>query len=182
MSDTGVADPNTHVRPSTIDLGHPVRSFVLAMLGVSLVLALVQWSGLVMPDLRAATTSFGATIDGRQYVALLLDNEGRLPIRIEDVAFEADGWTEVSVVVQAPGDGISAAIPTGVDVDAFPLSGGVTATRWIVVAGRPPCGPQRRPPEIEVTVRSWIGAHRTIGFPVNGPSVSDPDGSESSCP
>lgn len=158
-------------------LGTPIRSFLLVIVLLFAALSGVQASGAVRPQLRSLQGQSGTTVDQRRFAAALVRNTGRLPVRIEDVRFELEGWTEVDAVILAPGTTPSAdgAAPQTVSSAKLPGSSRVEEGTWVMVTGRPPCA--GAPEDLVVNVRTWSGIERSVLIP-----DIDPDGARPGCP
>ena len=63
-------------------LGHPVRSFVLTLVGIALALLILQWSGFVYPDVHAAGSGAQDLGDGAQTFTVAVQNGSPLPVEV----------------------------------------------------------------------------------------------------
>jgi hypothetical protein len=148
-------------------LGSPVRSFLLVIALVGGTLGAVQWSGATRPHVWVDQGQSGPTSDGRHYVAALVRNTGRTPIRIEGVRFGSQGWAEVEGVILPPGTAPSE------DGEARQTVGSVTLQpstevndgTWVLVVGRACKGATE---DIVLRVRTLSGIERSV-------VVHDPD-------
>ena len=75
-------------------LGHPVRSFVLTLVGLAIALLVLQWSGFVYPDLHAAGSSSQTCGDGAQTFTVAVENGSPLPVEIVGIEWPTTNMTE----------------------------------------------------------------------------------------
>lgn len=144
-----------------LDLGHPVRSFVLVLLAVAAGLLVLQLSGAVMP----LVTNFegqggGGDYGGRTDWAVVIRNDGLLPVRVESLSWPTMHATDVRVDV----------LPRGVDVPGPPIPPPAEAVpftldrgekRVVVVSGVTPC-PVLMARELRMVVRPALGIDRRV--------------------
>lgn len=180
MTDTATS---AAVAPAQADLelGHPVRSFVVLLLFIGGVLLGIQASGAVHPQLRTSGASSGELDDGREYRAIELQNDGFAPLRVEAIDWPTLGWTDVELGVLSPDtrfdDPSPASVPAGMaPLEPFTLSGEFGQARWIVLIGQPTCPGRPISESVEIRVRTWAGVERSVS--IAGPdagAVADSD-------
>lgn len=163
-----------------LELGHPVRSFVVVLLLVGAALLGVRWGGVVHPQLTTSGSGFreAEAEGGREYHMVLLENDGLAPLRIEAIDWPTRGWTDVQFGVLPSGVGSEGPLPSPTTAGAatfepFTLDGGFDEARWIVMSGRPSCPGGPISENVEVQVRTWIGVERTVS--VAGPEAGSSD-------
>lgn len=145
-----------------LDLGHPVRSFVLILTAIAVGLVVLQLSGAVMP----LVTHFegqggGGDYGGRSSWAVVIRNDGLLPVRVESLAWPTSKATNVRVDV----------LPRGVDVPGPPLPpprGAATPftldrgeKRVVVVSGETTCAVLMAG-DLRMVVRPALGIDRRV--------------------
>ena len=142
-----------------LDLGHPVRSFVVVLTVSGLLLLALQWTGAVHPQIQAGETG-SAELAGDTVVVIEVRNDGALPVRVEDLRWPVERSAD-SVIGLAP----STSVPGGGSVSyalapfvPFTLDGG--ASRWIGIRITPECSASLGSPRIRVrtatNLRRWI--------------------------
>jgi hypothetical protein len=170
---TAVSSPATRAP----ELGHPVRSFVVALMVLALGLVALQISGLVQPRV----TSFGGqgagiAIEGvPQWTAVVIRNDAPIPVEITDLHWPTKHATDVHVGVQPAGDEVPGTVPPagGWPTAPFTMQGG--ETRVVVLSGTTSCGDFVTGP-LQLDVRTALGIERTVA--IEGSSTSD----DGSCP
>jgi hypothetical protein len=152
-----------------LELGHPVRSFVLVLVGLGLILLGVQWTGLVHPDVHAMGSGVADLGDGAQTFTVAVQNSSFLPVQILEV-----DWPVSHVTSSEVGIAPSSTSPDGATVsyllrpfEPFTLDGGQTA--WIGIRVVPEC--DARLGEPTVRVRTASGLERRIGLDQPGEAV-----------
>jgi len=139
--------------------GHPVRRFVVAVVGVGTAALLLWWSALVAPRLDAAPVSGQAKV--ASHVGILrveLANRAPTPVDIRSAHVDADGFTSHLVTI----DGRS-------PVDGARLGRGEHAV-VIVVYRYESCRALQatRRPVLTIDVRTTLGLHRTRSIDLGG--------------
>ncbi len=142
------------------DLGHPVRSFTFAMLGLGLLLLALQWTGVVHPDLESQhgySTSFGRL----EIVMVEVHNAGALPVRIEDATWPTAGMEYTKLGLAPDGwndDGGSLDLAHIPALRPFTLD--PQHARWLAITVVPGCVAEVGEPSVEV--RTTVGLRRTV--------------------
>lgn len=155
----------TAPRTGELELGHPIRSFVLVLLGLGLILLGVQWTGLVYPDVHAMGSGVADVGDGAQTFTVAVQNGSLLPVEILDV-----DWPAAHVTSRELGIAPSSTSPDGstvsyrlVPFEPFTLDGGETA--WIGIRVVPECDASLGEPVVQVRTASGIQRHIDLGQP-----------------
>jgi hypothetical protein len=139
-----------------VDLGHPVRSFALVMVGLGLVLLAVQWTGAVQP--RITSHSGGEQQSGGTHrFSALIQNDAATSVRVTGVRWPATDGSEVVLTLGAPG---ATGQPGSATLPFEPFTLGPGDARVVSASLTPTCG--RALADLEVRVRTAIGLTRTI--------------------
>jgi hypothetical protein len=154
-------------------LGHPVRSFVLVLVTIGLALVLLQLSGLIQPRVgRFEGRAGGMAVDGRaQWTAVVIRNDGPLPVEVTSLHWRVEQATDVRVGVQPKGVDVPSGPPPPLSDDPvtpFTLDGG--EARVVVLGGATPC-PEFVTGPLRVGVRTPLGIERTVV--IDGSSTYD---------
>jgi hypothetical protein len=135
-----------------VNLGHPVRTFVIVMVTIGLLLLVVQWSGVFLPRVVSTGGSASEVAADRWIVRAQVVNEGPLAIDVVGVEWPGVGGAKV------------ATLPT--PFEPITIDSGETGSIEVVVIVD--CSPDHTlgglgPLELEV--RSPVGIRRTLTFP-----------------
>ena len=159
----------TAPRTGELELGHPVRSFVLVLVGLGLILLGVQWTGLVDPDVHTMGSGAADLGDGAQTFTVAVQNGSLLPVEILEV-----DWPATHVTSSEVGIAPSSESPDGTTVsyvlrpfEPFTLDGGETA--WIGIRVVPECEASLGEPAVQV--RTASGLERRIDLDQPGEAV-----------
>jgi hypothetical protein len=160
-------------RPTpALELGHPVRSFVVALVGIALLLLVVQWSGFANPRLSPTHHSGTHRAGPTETFSLQIRNDAPLPVEI--VAIE---WPTTNVASQevgiTPSAGGADDAPLTAELlpfEPFTLEGGETA--WLGIRVAPECSATIGDPTIDVRTRS--GLRHDVEIPQGSQNVGDP--------
>jgi hypothetical protein len=154
-----------------VSLGHPVRSFVLALLAVGAVLLALQWTGFVHPDIEATGEGTQVLGDGAVTVTVTIQNRSALSVEVVGVE-----WPTTASTDAAPGIAPYVETPDGAIVsyalepfEPFTLDHDETAWLGLRLGG---CGTSFEPPSLRVKTAS--GLHRTIEL--DSPTPGQPVG------
>ena len=82
--------------PTDVSLGHPVRSFVLALLAVGAVLLALQWTGFVHPDIEATGEGTQVLGDGAVTVTVTIQNRSALSVEVVGVEWPTTASTDAA--------------------------------------------------------------------------------------
>jgi hypothetical protein len=152
-----------------LDLGHPVRSFVLVVVGLGLILLGAQWTGLVHPDVHAMGGGSADLGDGAQTFTVAVRNSSVLPVEILEV-----DWPATHVTSSEVGIAPSSTSPDGSTVsyllrpfEPFTLDGGETV--WIGIRVVPECDASLGEPAVRV--RTASGLERRIDLHQSGEAI-----------
>ena len=154
-------------------LGHPVRSFVLTLVGLAIALLVLQWSGFVYPDVHAAGSGSQDLGDGAQTFTVAVENGSPLPVEIVGIEWPTTGMTSAELgIAPSETDQDGSTVHYVVEpFEPFVLEGGETA--WFitrVVAAE--CSAALDSPTVEVRTASGLLRHIDLDQPsaeVQGP-------------
>jgi hypothetical protein len=158
----------TAITPSTtigdaatpIELGHPVRSFTLVMVGFAVLLLALQWTGAVHPNLESpgsSTTSYGPF----EIAMVEVHNAGALPVRVDRATWPTIGVRTAALGLAPEGWNDPEGSLDLAHIPPFrPFTIDANASRWLVVTVLPECGGQLGEPTVRV--RTALGLHRTV--------------------
>jgi hypothetical protein len=156
----------TTASPTTeLPLGHPVRSFVLVLIGLGLILLAAQWTGVVNPDIHGVGSGTADLGDGAQTFTVAVENGSTLPVEILDLE-----WPATHVASRELGIAPSSQSPDGstvsyllVPFEPFTLDGGETA--WVGIRVVPECSATVGEPTVEVRTASGLRRWVALGQP-----------------
>lgn len=163
---------------ATIDLGHPVRAFVLVLVGLAVGLVALQASGAVMPRV----TNFegrgaGSAVEGQaQWEAVVIQNDALLPVRVQSLRWPTANATDVQVDVLPKGVEVPGGLraPTSTPATPFTLEPG--EKRVVVLTGETTC-PAFDTRELHLLVRTAVGIERDVVVDGTGATTDPcPDG------
>ena len=154
-----------------VDLGHPVRSFILVMVAVGVLLLVLQWSGAVMP--RVSSTSGGMSEnDLGQILQAEVHNDGPLAVDVVGARWPVEDAVVIGLgVLPMTDDGTGYPLSLGVAPFApFTLEPGESG--WIGLAIRAQCGGEAQVGALELDVRAPVDIERTMTFEYQQQSVT----------
>jgi hypothetical protein len=143
-----------------LSLGHPVRSFVLALLAVGLALLAMQWTGVVYPNIVVAGSGGQELGDGLQTETVGFRNEASLPVDIVGLEWPTDApASTVGIAPSTSGaDGTTTSLSYLLEpFEPFTLEPGETA--WVGIRVAAECTPEIGSPTIEVRTASGVRRH-----------------------
>jgi hypothetical protein len=162
---TDTTQPTTQVRPEVpIELGHPVRSFVVALVLIAATLVAIQAAGIVQPRVsNDQGRSVSGVTNGRAWVAAVVINDGPLRVRIQSVRWPVNGAGDAAIELLPPGISVPGQPPRaagGERVAPFSLDPG--ERRVVMVSAVARCPGSFSTGALHAEVRSPLGAVRDL--------------------
>jgi len=155
-----------------IDLGHPVRSFVLALVGLAVALLVLQWTGFANPQVHGTSYSGSYSAGPLRTFTAEVKNDSPFPVEVVELAWPTTNMRHAEVGI-AP----STTSPDGSTVsyalepfEPFELAAGESA--WVGVRVLPDCPATVGHPQLEVRTASGLVRHVEIdqgGFDLGDP-------------
>lgn len=148
-----------------VDLGHPVRSFTLALIAMGVALMALQLSGVVQPRVASdGGQGGGMALDGvAQWTSVVIRNDAPVSVEVTGLRWPTTHATDVHIGVQPRGVEVPGGMPPPPDAPTTPftLQGG--ETRVITLSGTTACAEFVTGP-LELDVRTALGIERTVAI------------------